>query len=254
MVGVCDVETLGVGDEPIIELAVRRLRVDGSGTIVEIGRIWEFLEDPGVPVPREIERLTGLSDSDLAGRRRIDEAAAFSVLGACDVLIAHNAGFDARRIVSRLPALAGRPFACSMREVDWAARGLTGSRSLGCLLCKMGWFATTAHRAGADVDATVAILAHRADDGTTALAELLATASRPTWSVAAVAADFRVKDALRSRGYRWNPDDKVWWREVADAQRTAEEAWLAENAYAPHLTPRADGPALREVTWETRHG
>ena len=122
------------------------------------------------------------------------------------------------------------------------------------MLAQAGFFGEVAHRASADVDAVVALLAHRSADGVTALAELFDTASRPTWSFKAVGAHFDVKDALRRRGYRWDADAKVWGCEITEGDREAEHAWLAEHVYAPHLMPRADGPVVREVTWESRHG
>ena len=167
--------------------------------------------------------------------------------------IAFNAAFDRPLVERRLPAIAGLAWACAMKEIDWRARGFDGSgRSLSWLLAQAGWF-HGAHRASADVDATIQILDHRSPDGVSALSELLATASSPGWLVRAVGADFRVKDRLRARGYRWDADDKVWSREVADADRAAEEAWLAEHVYAPEHMPRMDAPLVREVTWLTRH-
>ncbi len=255
-IGVCiDCETTSLDTSTcrVIELSLRRFRFDGSGhvTKLDVGHSW--LEDPGEPLDPKITALTGLTDDDLRGQV-IDDFSASSVIASAGVRIAFNAAFDRPVVERRLPKVAGLPWACAMKEVDWRARGFDGSgRSLCWLLAQAGWF-HGAHRAGADVDATIALLEHRSADGITALAEMIATAGRPGWIYRAIGADFSVKDLLRARGYRWNPDDKVWWREVINDDRLVEEAWLAENVYAPHCTPRADGPAVREVTWETRHG
>jgi DNA polymerase-3 subunit epsilon len=252
---VIDVETTGLDRSrcKIIELSLRRFRHDAHGRITKLDSERSWLEDPGEPLDPKISALTGLSDDDLHGRS-IDERTACAVIASASVRIAFNAAFDRPVVERRLPAIAGLPWACAMKEVDWRRRGFDGSgRALGWLLAQAGWF-HGAHRAGADVDATVALLDHRSADGVSALAELLATASRPGWLFRALGADFSVKGALRARGYRWDADDKVWWREVPDAERDAEQAWLDANVYAPEHMPRAYGPIVREVTWETRHG
>ena len=254
VVGVADVETTSLErSSRIIELALRRMRVDADGELVELGRPYAFLEDPGEPLDPKVARLTGLRDADLAGQA-IDESLARALLRSCEVVICHNAAFDAPRIVDRISGLTGLPFACSFSEVDWRARGFGGALKLGCLLCQANQFAADAHRAGADVDSTIALLAHRDADGQTALAELLETAARPTWRVSAYGAAFgEPKDALKARGYRWDPDARVWSREVASDGREAESAWLAEHVYDPRWNPKCEGPHVETVDWTTRH-
>lgn len=137
-----------------------------------------------------------------------------------------------------------------MEEIDWRANGLEGGK-LGFLLMQAGWF-HEGHRAGADVDAVIQLLRHRFEDGRTALSALLEKAAQPSWIVRAVGADFSVKDLLRGRGYRWDAGRKVWWREVADPDRTPEEFWLAANVYARHANPKALGPSFEEVSAFTR--
>jgi DNA polymerase-3 subunit epsilon len=137
-----------------------------------------------------------------------------------------------------------------MEQIDWRARGLEGGK-LGFLLMQVGWF-HDGHRAAADVDAVIQLLRHRFDDGRTALSVLTENAAQPSWIVRAVGADFSVKDLLRGRGYRWDAGRKVWWREVADQDRTREEFWLAANVYAVHANPKALGPSFEEVSAFTR--
>ncbi len=250
-----DVETNGLDVERhgIVELAIRRFRFDCNGLITKVDRPYCWLEDPGEPLDPAIAALTGLTDADLAGQA-IDEAAATALLRSAHVRIAHNAAFDRRFVERRLPTCAGMAWACSLREVDWTARGFDGSgRSLGWLLSQCGWFHGS-HRAGADVDAVIAILRHEDRDGRRALAELVETALRPGWRFRAVGAHFDVKDRLKGRGYKWDGEERVWWREVPDHGREPEAAWLAEHVYSPECRARLDAPAIDEVTWFTRHG
>jgi DNA polymerase-3 subunit epsilon len=143
-------------------------------------------------------------------------------------------------------------WACSCREIDWAARGFDG-KGLGWLLSQAGQF-HEGHRAADDVDALIAMLRHRDQDGITALAELIANAGTPGWIVRAIGAAFEVKDRLKARGYRWDAAARVWMREVRDCDRMAEEFWLAAHVYDPGARPRALGPTFEETDWYRRHG
>lgn len=244
---VVDVETTGVDptNDAIIELALRRFRYDHDGTIVAIDRSYSWLEDPARPLSPEIVKLTGLTDADLEGKL-IDEDAAVTLLGSGTLCIAHNAAFDRKFVDRRLPRAADLAWACSCTEIDWRAHGFDG-RSLGWLLSQAGWF-HDGHRAGEDVDGVIALLGHRFDNGRTALSVLHERAMQPSWIVRARGAAYAMKEQLRLRGYRWDPDWKAWWREVADVDRLKEEFWLAGNVYCAQANPKALGPHWEEVT------
>lgn len=92
------------------------------------------------------------------------------------------------------------------------------------------------------------LLRHRADDGTTVLAELLGRMRAPSWMVYADGASFDAKDVLKARGYRWDPDRRAWWTEIADDARMAEEFWLATTVYAAGCGARAMAPRFELVT------
>jgi DNA polymerase-3 subunit epsilon len=246
---VVDVETTGVEPEQhkIIELALRRFRFDTAGVIVKLDRPHAWLQDPGAPLDNEIAALTGLSDADLAGQT-IDEAAATKLLKSAAVVIAHHAAFDRRFVERRLPQASGLAWACSCHEIDWQAASFEG-KGLRWLLAQAGYF-HGAHRAGADVDAVIALLRLELPSGGTALKELIAAASTPGWSVRAAGAHFDMKDKLKSRGYQWHEPTRSWRREVKD--RDAEEAWLKANVYAPAFRPRCAVPDIRPITWKER--
>jgi DNA polymerase-3 subunit epsilon len=86
-----DLETSGVSpsDDRITEIGI--VLVDGDDTIAE----WSSLVDPGVPIPPEIQALTGITNEMVRGAPRFADLlpeVAQRLEGR--VLVAHNARFD----------------------------------------------------------------------------------------------------------------------------------------------------------------
>ncbi|MBD8546725.1 DNA polymerase III subunit epsilon [Sphingomonas sp. CFBP 8760] len=232
----------------IIDLAMRRFRFDRTGVVTHVDRVYRWYEDPGVAIPPDVAAVTGLTDADVAGRGIKDEVAVRLLRSAC-IVISHRAAADRPRIERRLEGVGDLAWACSMTQIDWRSNGFDGVE-LGHLLRQAGWF-HEGRGAGADVDAVIQLLRHRFDDRT-ALTILIKAATQPSWMVRAVGAAFDVKDMLKERGYRWDLDRRVWWREVSDDARIAEELWLAANVYAVPAGARAMGPDIEPITAATR--
>ncbi len=194
-----DVETTGLERETdrIIELAIQRFRFDERGRIIQVGvpRVWR--EDPGMPINPKITSLTGLTDTDVA-QQQIDESVAVGILSTADIIVSHNAAFDRPFVDRRLPAIAGKPWACSMAELDWLGLGFEG-RALAHLVSQCGWFYER-HRAENDILALLYLLSHGLPDG----AKLIACSEQQTYRVNAIDAPFDAKDRLKSDGYRWD--------------------------------------------------
>lgn len=248
IVGVAlDTETTGLDHEQheVIELAMQRFRLDDLGRIVETGRPRSWLEQPSEPIPVEITRVTGLADPDVAGRSISDGEATAMLLGA-DFVVAHNAAFDRPFVEKRLPLAAGRPWACSLTDVDWIELDFEG-RTLSALLSRMGLF-FDAHRASTDVTALLHLLDHRLDEGGTVARRMLDHARRPSWVVDAVDAPFSARTVLKERGYRWDALRKLWSASVSDDRVADEIAWSTLMLYAG----RRD-PVVRKVTWQQRY-
>jgi DNA polymerase-3 subunit epsilon len=230
---VLDTETTGLdaSKERIIELAMLKVVVDNAtGLPVGPVTVYDELEDPGKPIPKEVVALTGISNADVAGRQ-LDEAKIAQMLDGVDLVIAHNAGFDRPFVESRLPAFAHLPWSCSFADIDWKAQGRSSAK-LENLAQALGWF-YDAHRAEMDCHALLAVLAVPLPQGPqSGLTKLLAAAQQPSFRLQATNAPFEAKDLLKTRGYRWNAEQRVWHTRLSsDASLQEELDWLKENVY-----------------------
>lgn len=240
---VVDTETTGLDTSEckIIEIALQTVYFSSAGKIKEAGAGYVGLQDPGEPLSDDVKRVTGFDDMDLVGQS-IDWMKVGNILLLADVIIAHNAAFD-RPILERhckqrfmgstseLSGLLTKSWACSMAEIPWKERG-AASASLGVIATHLGYF-FDAHRAFDDVNALVSILA-LSDE----FAQLLTSARMTTYRVSATGSPFSAKDLLKARGYHWDADGKVWFKDIVNAARAEgdpttldiETQWLAANA------------------------
>jgi len=249
LVGVAvDVETTGLDHSrhEVIELAIQRFRLDAQHRIVETGRPRTWLEQPSEPIPPGITRVTGLTDADVAGRAIADGEAGCMILTA-DFVVSHNAAFDRPFLEKRLPMAAGRPWACTLADVEWRELGYEG-RTLSALLSRMGWF-YDAHRAEVDVTALLHLLSHPLDEfGGTVAGRMIGNANKPTWIVDAQDAPFSAREVLKERGYRWDAARRVWSAQVADDLARDEADWASLMLYGGRRKPE-----MRRVTWIERY-
>jgi DNA polymerase-3 subunit epsilon len=230
---VLDTETTGLSHQTdkIIELAMLLVQVDAS-TGLPFGpvELFEGFEDPGMPIPDIAKEITGISD-DMVQGQQLDDTLVEAMVARADVVVAHNAGFDRPFVEARFPGFAGKAWACSFADIDWKAAG-AGSSKLSALAQDHGWF-YDAHRAQVDCHALLQVLAKPVPkSSSTGLAQLIAAASKPSFKLRATGSPFESKDLLKSRGYRWDADAKVWFCTLPDAQRLDEELqWLKAEVY-----------------------
>jgi len=230
---VLDTETTGTdpAKDRIIELAL--VKFEYSRATGEMGRVLEVydgLEDPGMPIPPEATAVHCITDAMVRGQR-LDEAAVERLMDGVGIVIAHNAAFDRPFTERRLPAFAALPWGCSLREVPWEALGI-GSAKLDYLAYRHGFF-FEAHRAETDCRAVLELLRRPfGETGGSALRVLLQSAREPSLRLWATGSPFETKDVLRVRGYRWESEQRCWYRELGGADdRDAECQWLRETVY-----------------------
>ena len=230
---VVDTETTGLNpaQEEIIEIGAVAFRYADDGSIGDVCATFGALQQPSKPIPADITRITGITDEMVKGqtipREKLD-----ALIAEADIIIAHNAGFD-RPFLERFSiAFANKPWACSVKEIDWTARGFEGTK-LGYLIGQSGYF-HNGHRAEDDCQALLAVLKEQSGE-TTPFAELLKASQRARMRIYAENSPFEMKDHLKARGYRWSDGTdgrpKSWWTEIGEEELEAELEYLRTEIY-----------------------
>lgn len=228
---IVDVETTGLepGKDQIIEIGLLEFGVEGEG-LPAILRTYGALQDPGVEISPEIERVTGIRTAHVQGQT-IDWDVVRGFFARASIVIAHNADFD-RRFLEATGQLTGlKPhWGCSMRHIDWRGQGYR-TLSLNYLAADHGFVNPFAHRALFDCATTFRIVAPH-------LGELIMRSYEREYIVKAVGSPFASKDVLRERGYRWDAGERCWGKVVGETALAEERRFLGEAVYkgeARHL-------------------
>ena len=147
-----------------------------------------------------------------------------------DLVVAHNAGVDRKFVEQRLPFFQALNWACSQTQINWKAAGVASAK-LEYLASQFGFF-YDAHRAQTDCLALMRVLTAPMPTGeSTALAQLVAHAREPVMRIWATNSHFDSKDALKSRGYAWDPQRRCWNIRVKKADIRDEAYWLRDHVY-----------------------
>ena len=242
-VAILDTETTGFGpDAEVLELAIIRCGVDGSGHLCSVDEMLDEFNDPGFEIPAEVGELTGITN-DMVHGKSVDRAKVEHILRGDPVMVAHNARFD-RPFFEKLFPDDGHKWACSMEYCDWQERGFSG-KSLGCLVQQEGFF-FDAHRAYMDCLAVAALLC--------VVPESLAEILTPPARVTAGGNSFDVKESLKARRYRWNNINKIWYKVVlggVTGQKVKHEMEFLKDLYRDGcMSTCEDIDQRREFKWQ----
>ena len=156
VVAIVDTESTGLAssDEPIA-LALIVVRVDERGMPLEVLGRYQGLREPGVPVHPAAQRINGLTREVLRGQH-FDLAAVRALLARADVMVAHNAAFDAR-MLGRLMDV-DLPWRCSWRQFPWHKMA---NRKLDTVCAAFGIERGPVHDAMRDAQVLLACLLRR---------------------------------------------------------------------------------------------
>lgn len=239
-----DVETTGLnaGMDKIIELAMVAFEFLPDGRIFRIIDQFDQFQDPGFEIPEGITALTGITDAMVQGKE-IDQDRVTHLVESASVVIAHNAFFDRIFLESICPVFIDKAWACSIKDIPWAEKGIEGTK-LEFIAYRFGFF-FDGHRAINDCLAGVHILAQTfpgSDDPI--LKTLLDHAREAEYRVWAINSPYDSRDILKARRYFWNPGDnhhpRSWYKDIPGDQLKEEVAFLHQEIYGQEVELQID--------------
>lgn len=231
-VAILDTETTGTNQarDKIIELGMLLVEIcPATGQAYRITKVFDELEDPGMPIPEESTRVHHITDEMVSGKH-IDDAEIESLMASVSLVVAHNASFDRVFVEQRFPIFAAKHWACSFQQIPWSDEGI-GSAKLEFIAYQCG-FHYTGHRASTDCYALLEVLQQSLPiSGKKAMQVLLENARITEIKVSALGSPYESKDPLRERGYRWNNEKKVWAKNIPRQVVNEEAVWLKQFVY-----------------------
>jgi DNA polymerase-3 subunit epsilon len=213
-----DVETTGLlaAEDRITEVGACLFDWDTQTPLV----ILSTLVEPGIPIPEEITKLTGITDGMVEdfGRKEDDVMADLHYLiQRANYVMAHNAAFDkgfVEAAMFRNGFTNQGAWVCSKNDIKYPESITT--RHLNYLAAEAGFVNPWKHRAIFDV-MTMLRLASAYD-----LDAIIARSLEPTLFVQALVS-FDEKELAKARGYRWYAPTKTWWREFKSSDYDADK-------------------------------
>ncbi|MBS0286705.1 MAG: DNA polymerase III subunit epsilon [Proteobacteria bacterium] len=232
---IIDLETMGLDprSHAIIELGLLKFSFTNEEGIIEVLDTYNSLNDPNMPIPEKITKITGITNEDVAGKK-IDWDLISILLKDCNLVVCHNSAFDRNFLEIQTPdhiqeLFKKIPFACTIKDIDWFERGFESSK-LDYLNWKLGFF-YDGHRALTDCWATLNLLLHE----TGAFDELKKNAKKIEILLCAVYAPYEKKELLKERKYKWSDGTenlpKCWWVFVSIDDIEDEILFLEETIY-----------------------
>lgn len=146
---ILDTETTGLlaSDEPI-EVALTLVEVDASGNLISDLQTYSGRRQPAVPISLQAQKVHGIRPSDVAGLD-FDHAVVKDLIASADVIVAHNADFDARMLKALFPEIMGKDWRCTLRQWPWPSALGTKLSDAAAML---GVVEVAAHSALGDVN------------------------------------------------------------------------------------------------------
>ncbi|HZB98079.1 MAG TPA: 3'-5' exonuclease, partial [Candidatus Sulfotelmatobacter sp.] len=147
-----DLETTGLSPKVDRIIEIGAVRFDAHGNPVAT---LDLLVDPGIPIPLAIQRLVGLSNSDVAGAPTPVEGLA-QLADLCEGahLVGHGTTLDMAFCTALLPDTFGRRMIFDTLDLARIFLPRNLSHSLPLLTLELGLGDHRAHRAYSDADAT----------------------------------------------------------------------------------------------------
>lgn len=212
-----DTETTGLDphQDEVIGLGLLCLRVgrDDGRVLGVVGSAFEWQEP--AHYTELAQQVTRVPAQHLAGRR-FDSSRIEALIAQSDLVVAHNAAFEWAFLTPLFPLLADLPWACSLRDIDWAGSEGIARPSIDGLLAAYALGPTDQTTEG-DCHALARILSQRLPrSGVSGFRRLLEASASVTVCCALPDARETIWDALRGLGLESTPG--CWCATCVDAQ------------------------------------
>jgi len=203
-IGILDTETTGLEPPPIgrtLEVAVMLFDVQRAQAVASFASL---IRGPAENAAYLVNHIPAEILPEVRDPEQVWGAVRW-IIEPAQIVIAHYAVFD-RQFVPDL----GKPWVCSEGDIQYPGRARGGS--LVQLALSFGLGVASTHRAMVDVDTLARIFTRLAEMGHD-LESMLLHAMLPKVRCHSLA-PFEQKDVVKAAGFRWNPDERVWWRDM----------------------------------------
>lgn len=223
-----DVETTGTDTETakIIQLAVVPFTFSKDGKLGAVHKPYIGYEDPGIPIPPAVTRLTGITD-DLVKGQKLSFAQVGTALQDVVLVLAHKADFDRPILERRFSMFEEVCWACTIDDVPWKSEGYSSAKLEWLAFKHCGMFYDN-HRADMDCMFGVHLLSTTLPSGKRVMDAVLESARASYVRIHAAGSPYDLKDVLKAHGYRWTGGPS-WWIDVRRERYSEEAAWLKAN-------------------------
>ena len=230
-----DIEATGLlyTSDKLIELGMVKFEYTEDGRIFNLLEEFSGYQDPSIPIPDHITKLTGISD-DMVKGHFIDEDSVSEYLQDVDIIIAHNAQFDRAFFEKAFSNIAPKAWGCSMRDINWMDEDIS-SLKLEYIAYKYDFF-FEGHRAIIDCLAGIHILAQDLiNSKEPVLKRLLDNTMQLEFKLIARDSPYDSKDLLKTKGYRWGMPPinsyRAWYITVPENKVEEEIKYLRSDIY-----------------------
>ena len=212
----------------LIQVSLYSIEHDGKRPVnPENVRVYSSYNDPGYEISEETTSITGITTGDVKGQK-INVAEVAKMVDEVDLVIAHSAAFDRKWLETHLRGgrFSEKPWACSLKDVDWNHFGFAGGGKNLTVLALAHGYTFPSHNADSDTKALTFLMSAE-KDGVTPLSHMMSRAAEVSFKIIAKNSPFSKKDVLKaSPHFTFNGDD--------DEHGIGQKTWIAtmtrENA------------------------
>ncbi|MBX9839538.1 MAG: hypothetical protein K2X69_14630 [Silvanigrellaceae bacterium] len=203
----CIIEVAGI----LVDLNHKRIECQRSGLIYALTN-------------QDSEKITGISQLMLDGVKSAfdDPFNSIKIMAEQSLcVIAHNAEFDKSFVEARGIILNNKnnlplEWICSYRDINYDIQ--TENKKLGTLAEAYSVDSGGAHRALSDVTMLAQIL-FKVPNIEEQVFSAIENKKKPEVKIISLA-PFEMKEDVKKAGFRWNPNDKTWWKNIRAANES----------------------------------